>query len=336
MENLPSQQQNTPKQNNPSDEIDLGQLFKLIGKGFNRIFIGLLRFFLYIKKNIFILIGLGVLGILAGYGLKQISSAKMKTEVIVRPNIESKDYLYDVVAEIEANIKAKNKAFFEPLDIEIEALKGFEITVVSLGDKKSKLEDELKYLELLRGLDVSGAVSDVVRNEILSRNSLNHKITFSYKDNALGYESAKKLMEYINSNPYFNELIEVYLDNAENRIQENKALIKQLDELITQYSSNLAAEENRKSESRIVLENEEQLDIRELFDLKNELIQDIELKNLELKTRENAIKVINFGQPQEVKKPFFEDILVAVPLILVGGFFAWSFLKYLDRAARAL
>lgn len=314
-----------------SDEIDLGQLFQLIGKGLNRVFIGFLRFFLYLKKNIFILLGLILIGFAVGFGLKQITSEKMKTEVIVRPNIESKDYLYDVVAEIQANVKAKNKAFFDSLEIDIEALKGFEVRVESLGDKNSKLEDELKYLELLKGLDISGTVSDVVRSEILSRNSLNHKITFFYKENTKGSESAMKLMDYINSNPYFNDLIKIYLDNAENRIQENKSLISQLDVLITQYSENLAAQRNQTSEGQIILEREEQLDIRKLFDLKNSLIRDIELKKVELKSRENAIKIINFGKPQEIKKELFYRPQVICPIILLGLFFLWSIVGFLNR-----
>ncbi len=319
-----------------SDEIDLGQLIQMIRRGFRKLFEVFLRFFLYLKKNLLILVGLGVLGILLGFGLKQITSEKMKTEVIVRPNVESKDYLYDVVAEIQANIKAKNKAFFDRLDIDIEKLKGFKIVIESIGDKNSKLEDELKYLELLKGLDISNSVTDIVRDEILSRNSLNHKITFFYKDGTEGNQSAKKIMEYINSNPYFNELIDVYLENAKNRIEKNSNLISQLDELILQYSTNLAAEENQPNDGRIVLDGEEEMDIRSLFDLKRDLIRDIEAKKLELKTRENAIKVINFGQPQEVVISFFGKTLVLVPLILVSLFFVFSILGYLNKKASAL
>lgn len=323
-------------QKTSSEEIDLGQLFQLIGSGFNRIFIGFLRFFLYIKKNIFILIGLSALGVAGGFGLKQITSENIKAEVIVRPNIESKDYLYDVVAEIQANIKAKNDEFFEPLNIDIENLKGFEVSIESIGNKNNKLEDELKYLELLKGLEISSSVSDVVRAEILSRNSLNHKITFSYKNGTDGYASAQKLMKYINSNPYFTELIAVYSENATKRIKENNDLIKQLNELITQYGENLAAAKNQPNDNRIILDGEEELDIRSLFDLKNSLIRDIEVKKVELKTRENAIKVINFGKPQEVQYSFFARTPVLLPLFFVGVFFLWSLLKYLNEKASKL
>ena len=335
MENSPSQQQHTPTKN-ASEDVDLGQMIQAVISVFKAIGDALLRLFLYIKKNIFILIGLGILGLAAGFGVQQITSEKMKTEIIVRPNIESKDYLYDVIEEIQANIEAENQAFFEPLDIDIKKLEGFEVTVESLGDKNSKLEDELKYLELLKGWDISGTVSDVVRSEILSRNSLNHKITFYYKEGSLGHESAEKLMEYINSNPYFNELITVHLNNARDRIVQNDSVIKQLDGLIAQYATNLAMEKQQPSDTRIILENEEQLNIRELFDLKNILIRDTEAKRIELKTRANAIKVINFGKSQEVIKPLLGRAMILFPTIFIGAFVLISIVKYLDKKSSEL
>ncbi|MEP5831285.1 MAG: hypothetical protein ABJ300_13495, partial [Maribacter dokdonensis] len=87
----------SPSTQNNSDEIDLGQLFQLIGRGFNAVFRWFLRVFLYLKKNLLILIGLVVVGFAIGYGLNQIISKKYKTEVIVKPQLESKNYLYDVV-----------------------------------------------------------------------------------------------------------------------------------------------------------------------------------------------------------------------------------------------
>ena len=62
----------SPSTQNNSDEIDLGQLFQLIGRGFNAIFRWLLRVFLYFKKNLLILIGLVIVGLAIGYGLNKI------------------------------------------------------------------------------------------------------------------------------------------------------------------------------------------------------------------------------------------------------------------------
>lgn len=335
MENVPSTQQNMPSKSS-SEEIDFGALFRMIGNAVQSLFDKFLRLFLYIKKNLVVLLVLGILGIAVGFGLKLIVSERINVEVIVRPNLESKEYLYDVIDEIQANIKAKNKAFFEEMDINVDDLKGFEISVVSLGDKNSKLEAELKYLELLKGLDVSNSISDIVRNEVLTKNSLNHKIIFSYKDGVDGYEHSKKMMNYINSSPYFRDLIEIYRKNAEDRIKNNTELIGQLDELIAQFSENLASKAGQLPEGRIILDNEEQINIKELFDLKSELIKSTESKIIELNQRSQAIRTINYGRPHEVVKSFFGKKVVLLPLIFIGAFFVWSIIRYLDDKARKL
>ncbi len=65
-------QPNNPQ--NSSDEIDLGQLFRMIGNGFNNLFKAFLRLFLYLKKNVIILLSLIIVGGAIGYGLNQIVS----------------------------------------------------------------------------------------------------------------------------------------------------------------------------------------------------------------------------------------------------------------------
>ena len=123
-EHLPS------SKNQAADEIDLGQLLRLIKKGFHNLGNVFLRIFLFFKKYGFIMAGLAILGVAISFGLNQIISEKLKTEVIVRPNFDSKDYLYDVVAELTANIKAKNANFFTSIGIEMEDLEGFEIEIL--------------------------------------------------------------------------------------------------------------------------------------------------------------------------------------------------------------
>lgn len=325
---------NTPNNTNASDEIDLGQLFQLIGKGFNSIFRGFLRVFLYLKKNALILLGLIVLGGAIGFGLNQIVSKKLKTEVIVKPNLDSRNYLYEVVDEIQSNIKAKDTLFFEDLGIAIENLDGFEVTVESLGDTRKNNEQGTEYLELLKGFEGSSeAISDIVRAEILSKSTLiNHKITFYFKDPITGQDYAKKLMAYINSNEYFTELIEIYNVNAEERIKQNTNLVEQIDGLIASYGDKLASKNSSPiTQGAISFDTEEKIDLKGLFDLKNDLLKDIESKKVELKTRTEAIKVINFGKPQQVQKAFFGKNIVLIPLILVGLFFLFSFLRFLNK-----
>ena len=322
--------------NSNSEEIDLGQLFQLIGKVFNKAFRGFLGFYLYIKKNILILAGLGILGIAIGYGLKQVTTDLMKTEVIVRPNLESRNYLYEVVDEIQANIKAKDTLFFNSLGISINKIEGLKIIVEPLGDSKNLSQQSTEYLELLKEFESSSeAISDVVNAEILSKTTLiNHKISFYFKENSeIGEKYAKKIMDFINSNPYFKDLMKIHNENANIRIEKNRELVGQIDVLISTYSKKLAQNDNSISEGRILFDNEENMDIKGLFQLKASLLKDIESQKIDLKEQSQPITIINFGKSQEVQKALFGRTIVLIPTVLIGLFFIISIIKYLNRKA---
>jgi hypothetical protein len=103
-----------------------------------------------------------------------------------------------------------------------------------------------------------------------------------------------------------------------------------------EYTETLTNKSGQNGDGRIVLDTEERLNIKGLFDLKNDLIKDIEAKRVELKKQTDAIRVINFGKPHEVIKPFFGKKLVLLPLLFVGAFFLWSIIKYLNKKASEL
>lgn len=328
------EERETTSNTKQADEIDFGQLFNLIKKGFRSLFKSFLSGFIYLRKNAWKFLILIVLGGLLGYGLNQVVTKKLKTEVIVKPNLESKSYLYDVVEEIRANIMAKDSAFFMSLGINIDDLEGFDISVEPLGDRQN-LEAEMKYLELLQSFENNAAISDIVRAEILDKSSLDHRITFLYKVAGSGQEIARKLVEYVNSNPYYGELVKVYAQNAESRIQKNDSLVKQIDQLIANYSAKLLEEDNA-TEGRLILDTEQQLNIPELFKLKNTLIKESENKRVELEKRKNAISIVNFGKTQEVQKSLFGKNIVLIPTLLIGFFILLDILKYLNRRAKEM
>ena len=245
----------------PSDEIDLGQLFQMIGNGFNRLFRGFLRVFLYLKKHALILLGLVILGGAIGFGLNKIVDKKLKTEVIVKPQMESKNYLYDVIDEIQANIEAKDTAFFSNIGVDITDFAGLEISIVPVIENRVSSESEMKYLELLQSFENTVSIADIVRAEIQNKSSFNHRITFFYKDAKSGQRFAKGMMAYINTNEYFDGLLSVYRKNATSLIEENKRLLKQVDEIITSYAKKMAENDAMIGNDRIVLDNQETVNI---------------------------------------------------------------------------
>jgi hypothetical protein len=327
------EEKNSSNPSKNSDEIDLGQLFQLIGNGFNKLFKVFLRLFLYLKRNVLILIGLIIVGAGIGYGLNQIVSKKFKTEVIVKPQMDSKNYLYDVIDEIQANIKSKNTAFFESIGIENIDYSGLDIAISRVtGDSNS--DSDKQYLELLQSFDDTDAIADIVRAELQNKSSYNHRITFFYKDAGLGEDFAKKVMRYINDNTYFKGLLVIYRSNA--KIEQNMRLLNQVDEIIANYSNKIKRTDNSLGNDRIILDNQETVDITGLFDLKNSLIEDIEAKKIELEQRTEAVKIINFGKTQQITKSFFGKNIVIIPLLLVGLFFLLSIMKYLNRKSKEI
>ena len=325
----------TPSTQNNSDEIDLGQLFKLIGRGFNAIFQFFLRLFLYLKKNLIILIGLIILGFALGYALSKIVSKKLKTEVIVKPQFESKNYLYDAIDEIQANIEANDTLFFKSIGITNIDFNGLEV-VINRVVEEGTTETDSKYLELLQSFENTEAISDIVRAELQNKSSFNHRITFFYKNQKLGQDFAKKVLEHLNSNTYFSELQNIYKENARDRIDRNKQLLNQVDLIITNYSKKMGNQDSTLGNDRIVLDNQETVNITGLFSLKNELIRDIENKKLDLLKNDQAIQIINFGKPQQVQRSFFGKKIILVPLLFLGLFFLISFLIYLNKKAKLI
>lgn len=329
-----------PNNSSASDEIDLGQLLQLIKKGFHNLGNFFLRIFIYLRKNILKLIGLVVLGLAISSGLNQIISKKLKTDVIVRPNFESKNYLYDVVDEVSANLKARNEGFFSTMDISVEDLKGFKIEVEAIEEEEVKTDDavlnEMKYLEILENFKTESFVMDILRSELSEKSAVDHKITFTYRDATKGPEVAEKLMNYINTNKYFNDLRMVYSENAKSRIEKNIKLIEQVDELVNNYSKALLSEKPKPGSGVVYMEKENSLNVPSLLAMKNKLLKEIEVKKLEIAQQTGVLSVLNFGKTQEVKKSFFNQTHFLIPSLLVIGFLLLSFFQYLNRKAKEI
>jgi hypothetical protein len=330
-----------PNNSTTSDEIDLGQLLQLLKKGIQNLGNFFLRIFIYLRNSTLKLVGLVVLGLVISYGLNQIISKKLKTDVIVRPNFDSKNYLYDAVDEVSANIIAENETFFDAMNISAkEDLEGFKIEVLAIEDTEEKTEDnilnEIKYLEVLQNFKSESFVIDILRSELSEKSVLEHKITFTYKDAVKGPVVVEKLMNYLNTNKYFDDLKLAYADNAKSRIEKNTQLIAQIDELVDNYSKALLAEKQKSGTGVVYMEKENTLNVPSLLTMKNRWLKEIEEKRLELAQHTDVLSILNFGKTQEVKKSFFNQTYFLIPSVFVVGFLLFSFFQYLNRKAKEI
>ena len=328
-----------PNKTNASDEIDLGQLLQLVRKGLNSLGNFILRIFLFFKKNLFILLGLILLGVGVSIGLNQLLSKKLKTEIIVRPNFESTDYLENVVEEIKTNLNSKNESFLKSLGVKLEDTKGFDLTIEAIADEEKesdeKVMNQMRYLEALNNFKGEDFVMEILRSELAEKSIVNYRLSFQYVDADKGPMIVEKIVEYINTNEFFNEIRETYAKNAMARIENNSALIKQIDDVVANYSNSLRPNNSRLSDN-IFYADKEPLNVSALLDLKSSLLHDIEEKNLELKQQSNIISILNQGQMQDVRKPFFENRMFQIPLVLILGFLFYQFILYLNRKSKEI
>jgi hypothetical protein len=105
---MSANQQSTNTNNNKEEEVDLGSLFVIIGKGFSNffnfigtIFIGIFNFsiaiLIFLKKNS-MKIGIAtIIGFAAGIFLEVNSSSRYESNLLVEPNFESTRQLYNTI-----------------------------------------------------------------------------------------------------------------------------------------------------------------------------------------------------------------------------------------------
>ncbi|RIV44621.1 hypothetical protein [Flagellimonas pelagia] len=205
-----------PVNQNTSDEIDLGQLFQMIGRGFQRVFnfIGsifkgifhvLMLFLLFIQKNIIVIGTALVIGAIGGYVLDTILPEKYISKMVVEPNFNSVQQLYNNIAFYDDLAKANDSvALATALNItEHEAASIKEVYADSYSDENQKIK---LFDEFVRELDTTTIKTIDFENYLKNFNSLDarfHQISVISTDNRVAKKMQPAIINSISVNGYF-------------------------------------------------------------------------------------------------------------------------------------
>ena len=332
-----------PKEKAAPDEVDLGHFFGLIGKVFQSIFLGLLMFYQYVRRNFLWFFGLTLVGAIAGYTISQLVEDKNKLDVIVRPSrdvtnhlFDARTYLYDAIGEMQSDIKAGDSTFFNSMGMKMSDLAGLEIEITPLSaQSRLVLDTDNLMLETLTDFRNTEAINEMLESELRNEAMIDQRITFYFKDAVAGEAFAKKALEYLNSNPYYDNLVAVQQRSNQTSLISNDSLIRQIDVLLQALTRKLN-KTNTASEGQFVMENLEGMDVAALLELKNELLADSDIRRMELAMNAKPINVLNFGKPHRINKPLFRKNIVFFPLLLIGLFLLGSIIRYLNRKTEEL
>ena len=320
--------------NTPSDEIDLGQLFQIIGRGFQKlfnfiasIFKGIFHvtilFLLFLQKNGIILGIAVVVGAVGGYILDSIKPEKYISKMVVEPNFNSVRQLYNNIDFYNDLAAAKDSiALADALDIEqSEAASIKEIFVDSYSDENQKIK---LFDEFVRELDTSTVKAIDFESYLKNFNSMDarfHQISLISTNNLVAKKVQPTIVESISANEYFK--LQKGINDINLELQDsiiNQQLVE-VDALQDLYKTVLEKEAEKPMQGTNInlaengeSQNKELALVKEREILKKQLVQ----LNREKANKASILNVISDFPNRGVKlKGFWKSYKFLLPLVLL-------------------
>ena len=302
------------KNSNLSEEVDLGQLFKMIGNGFTRLykFIGSIfnHFFLafvwlvfFVKKRIIILSVSGFLGLIAGTALDLSLPPTYKSTLSIKQNYETGENLYESINYYNGLLKDKDyKILGELLGLTEKATKeivGFDIEPIITDNEYLVMFNN--YIANLDSLAASKIEYKEYKNNIREYKHLYQQISIKSKTRPDFKGVFSNIINNIETNAFFvNEQAKDILELQETK-QAIEISLAQSDSLQQTYKRVLESPKDPQSNAEIGITFEganesEKTKEFELYKNDIELRERIVKIQRELKDKENIIDMISSKQ----------------------------------------
>lgn len=247
-----------PVNQNNSDEIDLGQLFQMIGRGFQKfynfigsIFKGIFHiamlFLLFVQKNIIVIGAAVIIGGVGGFVLDKVLPEKYISRMVVEPNFNSVQQLYNNIAFYNDLAKAQDSvALATALNItEHEAASIEEIFTDSYSDENQKIQLFDKFIS---GLDTTTVKAIDFENYLKNFNSLDarfHQISVISTDNRVAKKAQPAIINSISVNEYFKLQKKINDENLDLQEDIYKKQLIELDSLQSLYKTVMVKEADK-------------------------------------------------------------------------------------------
>lgn len=349
---------NTP-QPQPNEEVDLGQLFKLIGNMFDRffkfigglfkkLFLAFVWLVFFIKKHIIILAVATVIGFAIGWFKEFKSEPAYKSVLTVKQNYNFGENLYSTIDYYNRLLRQEDYStlagVLEIDSTDVSSILNFEIeAIVSDKEKLVEFNTYTKKLDssLVATLDYKeylGAINDYVYElqqiTILSSADSNFDKVFN------------GIVKSFSSNPHFKREQEKDLRQLQNREEALNAALIQSDSLKNTYKKVLenALNTSEAAQTSITIEGSDEKNKTKEFDL---YLNDIELRKelvniaREKENREFILEAVSNSRSkgfidssmQVFGKSISSKIFytLVLPGLLLLGLMLLRFVKYLEK-----
>ncbi|WP_179344625.1 hypothetical protein [Winogradskyella ursingii] len=343
-EKLPKESQN--------EEVDLGQLFKIIGDAFNRLikFIGsifkvvfdvIILFLLFIQKHLVKFAIVGIIGFLVGYFVDTKTETRYISTMVLEPNFNSVQQLYNNIDFYNELAEAEDStALAEALNIPVsESAFIKEFSVESYSDENQKI---LLFDRFVRSLDTTTQKAIDIEAYLENFNSYDarfHTVSVIATDKMIAKKSQPAIINSISKNEYFNLQKDISEINIQLQDSLYKKQIVEIDSLQLFYKKVMMKELDRPMEGTTISlgengtkENKEIALIDKMEELKTKLV---ELNN-QRANKSNILNVISDFPSKGVEvHGITESYKFILPLFLVSSmllfFMFLSLNTYLTR-----
>ena len=315
-------------QRDSSEEVDLGYLFRSVGDFFKRLVRLLFLVLAFFRKYIIVTILLIIIGVVLGIYLDSFRKPIYSNELIVIPNFESTDYLYQRVDALNSKRQVNDSIFFKSI-LGSDYQDFIKIEIEPIIDVFGFMAEKKDNIETLKIIYNEKDAEEFLTDKTISKYYKYHKITLVCKgDNSERISIA--ILDYFNSNEHFKLYQEVGLKDTEVQISQNEKMISQIDSVMKAVSETT---EQNKSQTVYI---STQSDLYQMINTKQALLNNriklqtkyidqheiIKLVSGNYNLKEGGIKAV----PNKVKIPIYL-------LLLFSGFF---FLIYLYKNLRSI
>jgi hypothetical protein len=252
---MSTNQQKEHSKSNNEEEVDLGSLFVIIGKGFSKffnfigaifkgIFHSLITILIFLRENIFKIGFAGFIGLIAGFFLEVKTPKKFESEMLLKPNFESTRQLYNNVNYYNDLVKQKDTLSLQKifnLDKKTAAsLEKFEIEPII-----NKNDIINAYDEFVLKVDTATVNSYSFKEFKISFNDLDyqiHKINVIAEKNDVFNKLDEVILSSVVKNKYFNRVKELTNENLNRTDSLLRQNLRQIEPLRKVYMQVMVAE----------------------------------------------------------------------------------------------
>jgi hypothetical protein len=298
--------------NNNEEEVDLGSLFVIIGKGFSKFFnfIGsifkgvfhvVISILIFLKENIIKIGVAAIIGLIAGVFLEVKKTDTFESELILEPNFKSARQLYDNINYYNNLVKQKDtvglektfkldkqyatslkKFIIEPIETESDIIKSYNDFILSVDTTTVKSYTFLEFKTSFTSYDYKF-----------------HKVTVTATTNDVFDKLDDIIISSVVNNKYFNRLKELTnkdLNRTDSLYRKN---LTQIDSLRKVYMEVMVAEAKKQTTGTSIDLGGEKRTTKELelFATNKSINADLKFITKEKSTKYEVVNVISNFQP---------------------------------------